>query len=52
MRALYAPAALGRPAKIKEIVEVAAFLASDKASYMTGCDIAVDGGMSGIIWRP
>jgi NAD(P)-dependent dehydrogenase (short-subunit alcohol dehydrogenase family) len=31
----------GRPA---EIVEVAAFLASDRASYITGANIPVEGG--------
>jgi NAD(P)-dependent dehydrogenase (short-subunit alcohol dehydrogenase family) len=51
MQALYAPTALGRPARMEEIVETSLFLASDKASYITGTDIAVDGGMSGIIWR-
>ena len=51
MKLLWGPAALGRPAKMQEIVNTAMFLASDDASYITGTDIAVDGGMSGIIWR-
>lgn len=37
---------LGRIGKPEDIAEVAAFLASDKASYITGQVIAVDGGMS------
>lgn len=35
---------LKRFAQPEEIVEVAAFLASDRASYVTGANIAVDGG--------
>lgn len=37
---------LGRMAKPEEIAEVILFLASDKASYMTGQTILVDGGYS------
>jgi meso-butanediol dehydrogenase/(S,S)-butanediol dehydrogenase/diacetyl reductase len=48
---LWKPAAMGRPAEPIEVVNTAMFLASDDASYITGTDIAVDGGMSGIIWR-
>jgi meso-butanediol dehydrogenase/(S,S)-butanediol dehydrogenase/diacetyl reductase len=48
---LWKPAAMGRPGEVIEIVNTAMFLASDEASYITGTDIAVDGGMSGIIWR-
>ncbi len=35
---------LGRGAQVEEIAEVIAFLASDKASYITGATLAVDGG--------
>lgn len=52
MRPLWRHAPLGRPARAEEIVETALFVASDRASYITGTDIAVDGGMSGIIWNP
>jgi NAD(P)-dependent dehydrogenase (short-subunit alcohol dehydrogenase family) len=35
---------LGRGAQVEEIAEVIAFLASNKASYITGASLAVDGG--------
>ncbi|PHR59996.1 MAG: short-chain dehydrogenase [Robiginitomaculum sp.] len=37
---------LGRVADASEVAEVVAFVASDSASYMTGGEIAVDGGYS------
>jgi NAD(P)-dependent dehydrogenase (short-subunit alcohol dehydrogenase family) len=39
---------LGRGAEVEEIAEVIAFLASDKASYLTGATLAVDGGRTAI----
>lgn len=39
-----AKSALGRPAQASEQAEVAAFLASDRSSYVTGAIIPVDGG--------
>ena len=39
---------LGRGAQVEEIAEVIAFLASDKASYLTGAVIPVDGGRTAI----
>jgi meso-butanediol dehydrogenase / (S,S)-butanediol dehydrogenase / diacetyl reductase len=50
VRPYWRHAALGRPAEPEEVVEAALFLASDRASYITGTDIAVDGGMTGILW--
>ena len=39
---------LGRPGTAKEIGDVVAFLCSDKASYVTGETIYVDGGRLGL----
>jgi NAD(P)-dependent dehydrogenase (short-subunit alcohol dehydrogenase family) len=39
---------LGRGAQVEEIAEVIAFLASDKASYLTGATLAVDGGRTAV----
>jgi NAD(P)-dependent dehydrogenase (short-subunit alcohol dehydrogenase family) len=39
-------AAMGRPGQPDEVAEVAAFLVSDKASYVSGAIIPVDGGWS------
>ncbi|MBV9874824.1 MAG: SDR family oxidoreductase [Verrucomicrobia bacterium] len=39
-------APIGRPAQPEEIAEVAAFLASDKASYIVGSVVMADGGFS------
>ena len=38
---------LGRPGEPQEIAEVIGFLASPRASYLTGANIAVDGGRAG-----
>lgn len=35
---------LGRPGEPEEVANVFSFLASDKASYVTGCVVSVDGG--------
>jgi 3-oxoacyl-[acyl-carrier protein] reductase len=42
--AIAAASALGRPARPEELASVIAFLCSEGASYMTGCDVLVDGG--------
>jgi NAD(P)-dependent dehydrogenase (short-subunit alcohol dehydrogenase family) len=39
---------LGRGAQVEEIAEVIAFLASDRASYLTGATVAADGGRSAV----
>jgi NAD(P)-dependent dehydrogenase (short-subunit alcohol dehydrogenase family) len=39
---------VGRGAQVEEIAEVIAFVASDKASYMTGAVIPVDGGRTAV----
>lgn len=46
LRELCAKAALGRAGEAREQAEVAAFLASDRASFVTGTVIPVDGGWS------
>ena len=39
---------LGRVGRAEEIANVVLFLASDKASFMTGEHVAVDGGMMAV----
>ena len=46
--ALGATTAVKRAAEPAEIAEVVAFLASDKASYITGATVAADGGRTAI----
>jgi NAD(P)-dependent dehydrogenase (short-subunit alcohol dehydrogenase family) len=41
----HATVALGRAAAPREVAEVAAFLLSERASYMTGQSVNVSGGM-------
>ena len=43
------PVPLGRFGKAEEFAHMACFLASDKASYVTGTSINVDGGRSPVM---
>ena len=40
---------LGRVGEAAEVAEVIAFLASERASCVTGVSIDVDGGVSGVV---
>jgi NAD(P)-dependent dehydrogenase (short-subunit alcohol dehydrogenase family) len=40
---------MGRMGRAEEFAAVAAFFASDAASYVTGCAINVDGGRSPVV---
>ncbi|MFT4026502.1 MAG: SDR family oxidoreductase [Novosphingobium sp.] len=46
VREMGAKSAVGRPGKAIELAEAAAFLASDRASFITGVVLPVDGGWS------
>lgn len=48
-RKLFELSPLGREGTMDEITEVVAFLASDRASFITGTDVLVDGGLAGAI---
>ncbi len=37
---------LGRPAKVREIADLMAFLASDRSGYTSGAIFTVDGGIT------
>ena len=45
VQALFARIPLGRSGSAEELAEIIAFLASDKAAYLTGCALDVSGGM-------
>ena len=43
---------LGRVGTAEEVVNVAVFLASDAAAYVTGANVVVDGGWSAVLNSP
>jgi 3-oxoacyl-[acyl-carrier protein] reductase len=43
------PVPLGRMGRTEEFANIACFLVSDAASYVTGCAINVDGGRSPVV---
>lgn len=45
MREMAAQGPIGRRGRPDEVANVVSFITSDKASYMTGCDVVVDGGL-------
>ncbi|MEE3278408.1 MAG: SDR family oxidoreductase, partial [Pseudomonadota bacterium] len=40
---------MGRMGEASEVADVAMFLASEHASYLTGCAINMDGGLSRVV---
>ena len=40
---------MGRMVEASEVAEVALFLSSEQASYLTGCAINMDGGLSRVV---
>jgi NAD(P)-dependent dehydrogenase (short-subunit alcohol dehydrogenase family) len=48
LQQLAAQAPAGRPAKAEEIAEAIVFLATDRASFIQGAKLAVDGGRTAV----
>jgi NAD(P)-dependent dehydrogenase (short-subunit alcohol dehydrogenase family) len=48
LQQLAAQAPAGRPAKPEEIAEAIVFLATDRASFIQGAKLAVDGGRTAV----